>query len=59
MKLELDKEEWKSNFNKLVCGLINGNDVKYFCIDKELKEVSFLFGDYNVVLREDGTWEIG
>ena len=58
MKLEMDKNEWKVPFNKLVAGLIEGDDVKYFSINKEEKEVNFLFGDWNVLLKNDGTWEI-
>lgn len=59
MRVELTKEEFNSNFNKLLTGLIEGNEVDYFSVDKERKVVNILVGNFGIELRNDGTWEIG
>lgn len=48
----------KSNFEKLLAGLIQGNDVSNFCVDKKEKSINFLFGEWNVTLYDNGKWEI-
>lgn len=58
MKLILEHEEYSKRFEKLVASLINGNDVTNFSIDKPNRYVNMLFGDWNVTLHDDGTWDI-
>lgn len=48
----------KSNFEKLLAGLVQGNDVSNFCVYKKEKSINFLFGEWNVTLYDNGKWEI-
>lgn len=59
MELKLEKEEFNEPFKKLLNGLIEGDDLKYFTIDKEINLVTFMLGDWQVELFNDGTWRIG
>lgn len=48
----------KSNFEKLLSGLIESDDISYFKIDKTDKTIHFLISDWNVTLYDNGKWEI-
>lgn len=50
----------KSRFEKLIRGLIEGEDVTNFSVDFDAnpKRIQILVGDYNVELLENGKWEI-
>jgi hypothetical protein len=58
MELKLTKEEWKDPFNKLLASLINGDDLNYFTVDKDEKIITTMFGDWNIIFKPDGQWEI-
>jgi hypothetical protein len=58
MKVELTKEEWQVPFNRLIAGLIQGEDIRDFSISKDNKEVSFFIEDFSVTLKANGKWEI-
>lgn len=51
--------DFNSNFEKLLKGLIEGNAVTNFSVDKSRKEINILIGDFNVNLYNNGKWEIG
>lgn len=59
MKLQLDDKEYKENFTKLLQGLIEGDDVDWFSINKVDKSIHLLIGDWSIDLHNDGTWSIG
>ena len=59
MKVELSKKEFKDPFNKLISGLVEGNDVTNFFIEKNKKRVQILLGDWSLELLPNGKWEIG
>jgi len=58
MKVELTKEEFKDPFNKLLTGLIEGNDVTNFSVEKDQKQIQILLGDWCLQLNSNGKWEI-
>jgi len=58
MKVELTKEEFKDPFNRLLAGLVEGNDVTNFSVDKDVKRIQILLGDWTLELLPDGKWEI-
>jgi len=59
MKVELTKEEFKDPFDKLLAGLIEGNDVTNFFVNKNNKHIQILLGDWSLELLPNGKWEIG
>ena len=58
MKIELDKKDFQDRFTKVLAGLIRGNDINDFSINKESKEISFFVDDWSITLNGDGTWEV-
>lgn len=45
MKVEKGSFDFNSNFEKLLVGLVEGNDVSNFCVDKDTQNVTILIGD--------------
>ena len=60
MNLQLEEKEFKQHFNKLLKGLIEGEDfIDWFSVNKKEKSINLLIGDWSVELYNDGTWSIG
>jgi len=49
-----------SKFEKLLAGLVEGNDVTNFSVDKDTnpRRIQILVGEWNVELLDNGKWEI-
>ena len=58
MKVELSKTEFKENFYKALAGLVNDDTIGYFSVERDTKTIGLMFGNWNVKLKNDGTWEI-
>lgn len=56
--MKVTEQNMNSPFEKLLHGLIEGDDLGYFSVDKKCKEISFMVGDWNVTLKDNGKWEI-
>lgn len=58
--MKITDVNYNSRFEKLLKGLIEGNDVTNFAVDKDVtpKRIQILVGDANVELLDNGKWEI-
>lgn len=58
--MKVTEIDFKSRFEKLLKGLIEGEDVTNFSVDKDVspRRIQILVGDFNVELLENGKWEI-
>ena len=61
MKIDRHSMDFGNRFEKLLAGLIEGEDVTNFSVDKDTKprRIQILVGDFNLELLENGKWEIG
>ena len=57
-KMKLTDFDIKSNFEKLLVGLIEGEDVTNFSVEKDEKKIQILVGDWSLELHGNGKWEI-
>ena len=48
----------KSRFEKLLVGLIEGDDIQSFLVEKDKKKIQILVGDWNMELDNNGKWDI-
>lgn len=62
MKIEKESLDFNKPMDKLVAGLIEGDDVSNFLIEKasgEVQKIQILLGDWNLELLPNGKWSIG
>ena len=59
MKVVRESIDFKSNFEKLLTGLVEGEDVTNFLVEKNKKTIQILVGDWSLELHDNGKWEIG
>ena len=59
MKVVRESIDFKSNFEKLLTGLVEGEDVTNFMVEKDKKTIQILVGDWSLELNDNGSWEIG
>ena len=59
MKIVRGSIDFKSNFEKLLTGLVEGEDVTNFMVEKDKKTIQILVGDWSLELNDNGSWEIG
>ena len=58
MKIVRGSIDFKSNFEKLLTGLVEGEDVTNFLVEKNKKTIQILVGDWSLELNDNGSWEI-
>lgn len=58
MKIVRGSIDFKSNFEKLLTGLVEGEDVTNFMVEKDKKTIQILVGDWSLELNDNGSWEI-
>jgi len=58
--MKVTEINFNSKFEKLLAGLIEGNDITNFSVDKDTnpKRIQILVGRWNLELLENGKWEI-
>ncbi len=59
--MKVKEINFNSKFEKLLAGLVEGEDVTNFSVDYNVKPrtIQILIGDWSVELFEDGKWNIG
>lgn len=61
MKIDRKSIDFKNNMEKLLAGLVEGEDVSNFSVDKDTGKptrIQILVGDWNLELLSNGKWEI-
>ncbi len=56
--MKVTEINFKSRFEKLLVGLVEGDDIQSFFVDKEQKKIQILVGDWSLELDNNGKWDI-
>jgi len=57
--MKIENVNFNSNFEKLLVGLTQDDDVTNYSVYKKTETIHILVGDFCLELNNDGTWSIG
>jgi hypothetical protein len=58
MKVVLTNKEFQSNMNRLIAGLVEGDDVTNYSVNDNNSQIQILLGDYCLELNKNGKWNM-